>query len=261
MQTKKISVFLSFFAIIFCSQAQENEYVKATFVKNLDTLKYRIMYPKDFSDTKKYPVIFFLHGAGERGDDNEKQLIHGSKLFLKTENQEQFPAIVIFPQCPTEDYWSNAKVNRNKRPIKLKFNYHRKPTKAMSLVMDLVDETLSKPFIKEDQIYIMGLSMGGMGTYEILYRKPNVFAAAIPICGGGKPKGTRVFINTPLWAFHGAKDDVVSPKLSLDMVSRMLKYGGKPRITLYDNANHNSWDPAFAEPDLLPWLFSNKLTL
>ncbi len=261
MQIKKLSIWLFFFGISFYSPAQESEFSKATFVKNLDTLKYRILYPQDFSDTNKYPVIFFLHGAGERGEDNEKQLVHGSRLFLRQENLEQFPAIVVFPQCGTNDYWSNAKVNRNKRPIKLKFNYRRKPTKAMSLVLDLVEEIVGKPYVKEDQVYVIGLSMGGMGTYELLYRKPTVFAAAIAICGGGQAKGAKEFFKTPLWAFHGANDDVVNPQLSLEMVSRVLKYGGKPKLTMYDNANHNSWDPAFAELDFLSWLFSNKLAL
>tara|TARA_R110002012_G_scaffold263456_1_gene446287 strand:- start:122988 stop:123770 length:783 start_codon:yes stop_codon:yes gene_type:complete len=259
MQNKIVLIAIVFFTIVAQSYAQENVYAEASFIKELDTLKYRILYPKNFSDTNKYPVVFFLHGAGERGEDNQKQLVHGSGLFSKAENLENFPAIIIFPQCATEDYWSNAKVKRNKRPFRLKFNYNRKPTKAMTLMMDLVDETLAKPFVKADQVYVMGLSMGGMGTFELLHRKPTVFAAAIAICGGGQAKGAKDFFDTPLWVFHGANDDVVNPELSIEMVSALLKYGGKPKFTMYDKANHNSWDPAFAEPDLLPWLFSNKL--
>tara|TARA_R110000765_G_scaffold170051_1_gene274989 strand:- start:319 stop:1101 length:783 start_codon:yes stop_codon:yes gene_type:complete len=259
MAVNKIGIQLCFLIVTFHVFAQQEIYQKSTFVKDNDSLQYRIMYPKDFSEDMQYPVVFFLHGAGERGNDNEKQLTHGSSLFSKVENFEKFPAIVIFPQCPTLDYWSNAKVNRKKRPVSLKFKNHRKPTKALRLVMDLVEETIEKTYIKKDQVYVMGLSMGGMGTYEILYRKPELFAAAIAICGGGKPKSAKKYaLKVPLWAFHGAKDNVVDPILSVKMVAGLLKYGGHPQFTLYEEANHNSWDPAFDEPDLLEWLFTQK---
>ena len=240
--------------------AQKEAYQKEMYLKGVDTLNYRIMYPKDFSAEKEYPIVFFLHGAGERGSDNEKQLVHGSTLFLKEENLNKFPAIIVFPQCPTEDYWSNAKVNRKKRPVSFKYKNRKKPTKALGLVMDLVDETIEKSYVKKDQVYVMGLSMGGMGTFELLYRKPNIFAAAIPICGGGDPKGTKEYAaKVPLWIFHGAKDDVVSPHLSIKMADKIIENGGHPNLTIYSDANHNSWDAAFAETELLTWLFSNKL--
>lgn len=260
MEAKKIVLNGFFLFCVFQIFAQQEMYHKREFIKDLDTLKYRIMYPKDFSEATPYPVVFFLHGAGERGNDNEKQLTHGSTLFSKEENAAAFPAIVIFPQCPTDDYWSNAKVNRKSNPIKFRFRYGRKPTKALSLVMDLVSEMLKEPFVKKDQVYVMGLSMGALGTFELLYRKPELFAAAVTICGGGRPRSAKKYaIRVPLWVFHGAKDNVVDPNLSLKMVSRLLKYGGHPQFTLYEEANHNSWDPAFAEPNLLPWLFLNKL--
>ena len=101
--------------------------------------------------------------------------------------------------------------------------------------------------------------MGGMGTFEILYRKPETFAAAFAICGGGNAETVSKYAsNTPLWVFHGAKDDLVDPQLSIAMVSADLKAGGKPNFNLYADANHNSWDSAFAEPQLLPWLFSKS---
>lgn len=257
----KKTIFKAFFLLCaFQTFAQYDLYQKKEFIENLDTLKYRIMYPKDFSADTSYPLVLFLHGAGERGNDNEKQLTHGSSLFTTPENLEGYPAIVIFPQCPTDDYWSNAKVNRKSNPIKFRFRYGRKPTKALSLVLDLLNKMLETPFIKKDQVYVMGLSMGGLGTYELLYRKPQLFAAAIAICGGGKPKASKKYaLRVPVWAFHGAKDNVVDPTLSLKMVSKILKYGGHPQFTLYEGANHNSWDSAFAEPNLLAWLFLNKL--
>lgn len=234
-------------------------FLKKTHIVNTDTLNYRMLLPKDFSENKMYPVVLFLHGAGERGDDNKKQLANGSDLFLNETTRDSFPAIVLFPQCPENDYWAKLEADRSTTPITFNYKYKETPTKAMALVMDLMDDMLEKPFVKSNQIYVMGLSMGGMGTFEILYRKPEMFAAAIPICGGGNPESVVSYAKSiPLWAFHGAKDDVVDPNLSLEMVSAILKNGGFPKFTLYDFANHNSWDPAFAEPELLTWLFSKS---
>lgn len=249
-------------ALFFCTLASaqwQSKYEIKTLVEGTDTLQYRIMYPKNFDQTKEYPVILFLHGAGERGNDNESQLVHGGKLFATDYLQERFPAIVIFPQCPKESYWSNVEVDRSTYPIKLAFNYEGGPTTPLRMVMDLLDSIIAEPYSNDDQIYLMGLSMGGMGTFELLSRKPDTFAAAIPICGGGDPSSVTTYAkNTPLWVFHGAKDNVVNPLQSIDMVSALLKAGVFPKFTLYDFANHNSWDPAFAEPTLLPWLFSHK---
>ena len=238
---------------------QSDMYNSEFYGKGSDTLQYRILYPKNFSSLKQYPVVLFLHGAGERGDDNEKQLIHGSTLFSGDENRDKFPAIVIFPQCPTDDYWSSVQVDRKTQPVGLSFEYGKGPTKALGLTMALMDSIVEESHIKRDQVYVMGLSMGGMGTFEILYRKPGMFAGAIPICGGGDTEAAKVFADkVPLWMFHGAQDNVVDPQLSLDMTSQIIEYGGHPNLTIFGDANHNSWDSAFAEPNLLPWLFSLK---
>ncbi|WP_430409330.1 dienelactone hydrolase family protein [Kordia sp.] len=239
----------------------EKLYEEKFFVNQSDTLRYRIMMPEKFDSSKKYPIVLFLHGAGERGLDNKKQLVHGSKLFSSKENREQFPAIVIFPQCPTDDYWASANIDRSTRPINFKFPLHKKPTKPLELVMLLIDNMASKSYVNTNQIYVGGLSMGGMGTFEILYRMPKLFAAAFTICGAGNPDATKAYAkNTPLWIFHGANDDVVNPQLSINMVSGIIKYGGKPNFSLYAKDNHNSWDSAFAEPKLLSWLFANIKT-
>ncbi|WP_178983359.1 carboxylesterase family protein [Winogradskyella helgolandensis] len=257
---------LVFSVVAFCSCAvkaqQKAEPSKDLFsyehhIVNGDTLNYRMLLPKNFDESKTYPVVLMLHGAGERGNDNKKQLAHGSQLFLKEKNRDSLPAIVIFPQCPSGDYWSKLEADRSTKPITFNYKYKDAPTTAMALMMDLMDEIVAQPYVKTDQVYAMGLSMGGMGTFEIIYRKPEMFAAAIPICGGGDPESVTAYAQTiPLWIFHGAKDDVVDPKLSLNMASAIISAGGFPKLTLYDFANHNSWDPAFAEPELLNWLFS-----
>jgi predicted peptidase len=255
----KNSFWLVFILISNVAFAQQDVFSKEIFIQGKDTLKYRLLLPKDFSESKQYPVLLFLHGAGERGSDNTKQLTHGSKLFASEINRGAFPAIVIFPQCSQDDYWANVAVDRSTKPLTLSFPTEAAPTKALNLVMLLMDDYLSKPFTNKQKVYVAGLSMGGMGTFEILNRKPDMFAAAFTICGGGNPEGVKAYANkTELWVFHGAKDDVVDPQLSVSMVSAYLKAGGKPNFSLFANDNHNSWDSAFAEPQLLPWLFSKS---
>ncbi len=260
-------LFVIFTVIILCSaksvaqepKSIENQFLYEHHIVKGDTLNYRMLLPKNFQKTKTYPLVLVLHGAGERGNDNKKQLLHGSNLFLNEKNRDSFPAIVIFPQCPENDYWANIEADRSKQPITFQYKYKEAPTKAMALVIDLMEEMVEKPYVKTNQIYVMGLSMGGMGTFEILYRKPQMFAAAVPICGGGDPDYVSKYAKTvPLWVFHGAKDDVVNPILSTNMVSALLNNGGFPKFTLYDFANHNSWDAAFAEPELLSWIFSKN---
>ncbi len=255
----KLLLSLLFLGFALGNAQWQSKYEEKILVQGNDTLRYRIMYPKNFKETEKYPVILFLHGAGERGNDNRSQLVHGGKLFATDYLQERYPAIVIFPQCPKESYWSNVDVDRSTYPIHLKFKYDQGPTTPMRMVMDLLDSTIQQPYADDNQVYLMGLSMGGMGTFELLNRKPDTFAAAIPICGGGDPNSVSVYAkNTPLWVFHGAQDNVVNPLQSMEMVTALLKTGVFPKFTLYDFANHNSWDPAFAEPELLPWLFAHK---
>lgn len=239
--------------------AQQDLFSKEFYIHGTDTLKYRMLLPENFSESKQYPVVLFLHGAGERGNDNVKQLTHGSKLFTNETNRGAFPAIIIFPQCPQNDYWANANVDRSTKPITLTFTLGLPSTKALNLTMLLMENLLSKPYVNKQKVYIGGLSMGGMGTFEMLYRKPDMFAAAFAICGGGNPDSVKTYAsNTELWVFHGANDDVVDPQLSINMVSAYLKAGGKPNVTIYANDNHNSWDSAFAEPKLLTWLFSKS---
>lgn len=236
---------------------KDSLFEKREFIIENDTLLYRIMYPENFSEDKEYPVVLFLHGAGERGNDNNTQLALGSSLFTSSENRTKYPAIIVYPQCPKNDYWANLTADRTVRPISFTFQNGGEPNKSLKLTMQLLDELIAKPFTKKNQIYVMGVSMGGMGTYEILYRKPTTFAAAIPICGGGDPETTKKYaLNTELWIFHGGNDDVVSPHLSLNMVNSILLNGGKPNFTLFGKDNHNSWDSTFAEPNLLPWLFT-----
>lgn len=226
-----------------------------------DTLSYRIMYPSKYDVNKKYPVILFLHGAGERGSNNQDQLLHGGKLFADSANRAKYPAFVIFPQCPKSDFWARMKRDETPGSDSLGgFNFiSDEPIgKSLGLVVKLIDSFAKTPQVDKKKIYLGGLSMGGMGTFELLWRKPNFFAAAVPICGGGDPSKVSIYArNYPVWVFHGSADPVVPVANSRLMVSQIKAAGGNVTYTEYPGVGHDSWNNAFAEPVLLKWLFSH----
>jgi len=229
-------------------------YEKAAFTFENDTLNYRILKPLNYDSNKQYPVLLFLHGAGERGDDNSSQLTHGGRLFLDTYNRKKYNSWIIFPQCSTDDRWANL-VNDD---WDLNFkDTLTKPNKSLNLVIRFMDEFIQKKQVDTQRIYVSGLSMGGMGTFEILYRRPNMFAAATPICGNGSTGLATMYAEkVSIWIFHGSDDKVVSPNHSLNMANAIIKSGGSPKLTLYEHVGHNSWDNVFAEENYLKWIYS-----
>jgi predicted peptidase len=235
-------------------------YEKHWLVEGKDSLPYRLLLPKDYDETKEYPLLLFLHGAGERGNDNEKQLVHGAKLFLRADVREQFPAIVVFPQCSADGYWSNVKIYNDVEHLDKPFEFQKSGdiTPDLQKVMHLMTYLKQTYKLDATRMYVAGLSMGGMGTFELVRRKPNTFAAAIPICGGANTVTAKKLVDTDWWIFHGLKDNVVNPEFSKEMATAIQQAGGTAKLTLYPEANHNSWDSAFAEAELLPWLFSHK---
>ncbi|HEX5653991.1 MAG TPA: dienelactone hydrolase family protein [Chitinophagaceae bacterium] len=236
-------------------------YEKHWFVQDGDTMPYRILFPAHYDPARKYPLVLFLHGRGESGNDNEKQLVHGARLFLQDSVRQKYPAIVVFPQCSNRTYWSNMQtVITGKKDSRREFYFiaDGEPTSAMKLLTSLLGNLFTRYPVQKNQVYVMGLSMGGMGTFEIVRRKPDLFAAAIPICGGAEPATAPKLVKTKWWVFHGGKDDIVLPVYSQKMVDALRKAKASVKFTLYPEANHNSWDPAFAEPGLLSWLFSQK---
>ena len=227
--------------------------------KSGEVLPYRILYPENYDSKKKYPLVLFLHGAGERGDDNEQQLKHGVKIFLEAQNRKQFPCILIVPQCPIDSYWSSVKVDRSSRPLKFDFNYSYEISQGLRLAMALTKQTIKQESVDKKRVYITGLSMGGMGTFEAVYRFPKRFAAAVPVCGGAdtdayKKKHAKV----PFRIFHGDADVVVPVGFSKAMHDKLVFLEAQVQYKEYPGVNHNSWDYAYAEKDLLPWLFRQK---
>lgn len=212
------------------------------------SLPYRLFRPV-LQGNKTYPLVVFLHGSGERGNDNEKQLWNGVRNFTLPGNQKKYPCFVLAPQCPERERWVE---------VDFRAAAHHQPdsiSAPLQNVMYLILELSGKEPIDPKRIYITGLSMGGFGTWDLICRYPSFFAAAVPVCGGGDTSRAPHLSNTPVWAFHGAKDDVVLPALSSDMILAIRKAGGHPKLTLYPDANHNSWDAAYSEKKMFRWLF------
>ena len=245
----------------FRTSAQDlNLYQKRKFTgADGQVLPYRILYPQNYDKTRTYPLILLLHGSGERGSDNEKQLTHGAKLFLTPENRQSFPCIVLMPQCPDGGFWGTVKIDPSTSPATFDFDYSRPLTPPLDMAVSLLRQVAQIEQVDTKQLYVMGLSMGGMGTFEAVYRNPKLFAAAIPICGGGDTvRYDKPIKNMPFRVFHGDADAVVGVNSSRAMVRRLKQLKATVQYTEYPGVNHNSWDNAFAEPDLLTWLFANK---
>lgn len=242
-------------SIIFAQN--KNLFNKEIFVNaHNDSLLYRLLKPvvniADCSnDSIKYPLVIFLHGAGERGNDNEKQLIHGAKLFLVDSVLLKYKAFVAAPQCPEKFRWVETDWT---------LPSHKMPEISVpaNLTIQLIDELIEKYPIDTNRIYITGLSMGGFGTWDLISRFPDKFAAAVPICGGADTDYAPKIKNIPVWAFHGAKDKLVTVNRSRNIITAIKKAGGNPKYTEFPTLGHFSWNAAYANKELLPWLFSQS---
>ena len=198
------------------------------------TLNYLVYLPPEYntSDETKWPLILFLHGAGERGDSLNRVKRHGPPKLV--EEGKDFEFIIISPQCPARQWWSAELLNR------------------------LLDEVIGKYRVDEERIYVTGLSMGGFGTWDLASEYPQRFAAIAPICGGGHPELAWNMRHLPVWVFHGAKDEVVSIGLSDIMVKSLKKYNNKVKYTVYPEATHDSWTETYDNPELYEWFLQNK---
>lgn len=236
------------------------EYEPDIFVHQKDTLPFRVLLPKNFNPQKYYPLVMVLHGSGERGNDNELQLFHGSSLFQSEDFRAKYPAIVVFPQCPLNSYWASVKEDYQTSSLEKKYTYAKSLQKYPQLetveaFMFFLEERYR---IDPKRRYVGGLSMGGMGTFELVGRNPDYFAAAFPICGGANPNWASLLSQTPMWIFHGEADDVVWVEHSKRMFRALQKLNAPVKLTLYPDVDHDSWHNAFAEPDLIKWLFSHQ---
>ncbi|MEI8367488.1 MAG: PHB depolymerase family esterase [Planctomycetia bacterium] len=196
-------------------------------------LKYLLALPAGYeSGTDRWPLLVFLHGAGESGDDLGKVKAHGPPKLIAA-GDRAFPCIVVSPQSP----------GRGWNP---------------DVLAALVDEICRDYRVDEDRIWLTGLSMGGFGTWALAAAKPDRFAAIVPICGGGNPSQADKLLGIPTWVFHGAKDFVVPLASSQQIVDAIREKGGEPKFTVYPEAGHDSWTETYADPALWDWLFAQS---
>jgi predicted peptidase len=196
------------------------------------TMNYLVYLPKDYQQQASWPLLVFLHGAGERGDNLDLVKKHGPPKLI--EAGKPFPFIVVSPQCPKDHWWE---------PFELSA---------------LLDEIVEKYKVDQDRVYLTGLSMGGFGTWALAAYAPSRFAALAPICGGGDPIAARRVGQVPVWVFHGAKDPVVPLERSEKMVEAMKRFGGNVKFTVYPEAGHDAWTETYANPELYEWLLQQK---
>ncbi|GIW90379.1 MAG: hydrolase [Pirellulaceae bacterium] len=196
------------------------------------TVRYWLYLPKEYDGNQPFPLLLFLHGAGERGDDLKLVTKWGPPKLVA--EGKQFPFILVSPQCPARQWWD------------------------ADTLAHLVDDLAGSLKVDKERMYVTGLSMGGFGTWAILAKHPNLFAAAVPICGGGDPSTAEAIKHIPIWAFHGAKDNVVPLERSQQMVDAIKRVGGNAKLTVYPEAGHNSWSETYDNPEVYRWLLEHR---
>jgi predicted peptidase len=215
------------------------------------TLSYRLHVPADYNPANQYPLILFLHGAGERGTDNEAQLVHPEVLrFIGDDVAAKHPCFLVAPQCPLDRRWVEVPWDSS-----TPHETPGEPSLPLRLTMEILD-SLEKEFrIDPARRYVTGLSMGGFGILDLLVRRPNDYAAAVVICGGADGSRANSLAGVSFWVFHGSADDAVPVGRSRSAVEALAKAGAKVKYTEYEGMGHNVWSRAYREPQLADWLF------
>ena len=258
LNTKLLELCLLLFFLSFPLSAQNEAFAKKRYITaQRDTMPYRFLQPEQLKEGKKYPLVLFLHGAGERGSDNVSQLRNGGTVFTNPANRYKYPCFVLFPQCPEGAYWS-----LEKRPDQ---GYKNTPnplpkevpiTKHLRLVKELLDETLVTYPIDPKRVYIMGISMGAIAALDMVYRFPDTFDKAVSICGATNIERMREFKGKTKFRFyHGDIDDVIPVIYSREAYEALKSTGKKVEYIEFYGANHNAWHPAFNTKDFLEWSF------
>lgn len=211
------------------------QFALSTDVDGRTKFDYLLYLPEEYAKSdKKFPLVLFLHGAGERGDNLDLVQVHGPPKLIAA--GKHFPFVVVSPQCKADTWWQAAELS------------------------DLIDHIEAKHRIDKDRIYVTGLSMGGFGTWALAAYEPTRFAAIAPVCGGGNPIATRYTqpIDAAIWTFHGGKDSVVPIEESQKMVRALQGRGVNVKLTVYPDANHDSWSATYNNEELYRWLLRHK---
>jgi len=214
-------------------------------------LPWRLYVPPQASPGHRLPLIFFLHGAGRRGDDNVGPMDLAYE-FWSAEAQAKNPCFVLAPQCRRGAMWT--KMNRERT----NFEADEQPVPEMAAALAVLDSVLEKYPVDPKRVYVTGQSIGGFGAWDALYRRPRLWAAAVPVCGGGDPGKAALYKDVAVWAWHGANDTAVPPECSREMISALKAAGGSPKYTELPRVGHGSWRPAYESAELHEWLFAQK---
>lgn len=207
-----------------------------TKIEKFEDINYVIRYPNGYEEEKKYPVILMLHGSGTRGTDPNMLLKNAS--FTVTERCfADFPFIMVAPQCHTNTWFDIFE-----------------SLKRFAVMI------AGESYTDRERLYLMGVSMGGYGAWQLAMSLPELFAAIVPICGGGMYWNAGRLANVPVWAFHGGKDATVFPEESQKMVDAVNRHGGEAKLTVFPENGHNAWDDTFSKKEVFDWLLSNKNT-
>lgn len=232
---------------------ENEEYARYIFVDASDKeMPYRMLSP-DVEEGEKYPLVVFLHGSGERGSDNEKQLLHGASIFSNPSNADKYPAFVVFPQCK-EKSWTNATTPKDFMP-----GAETPPISQSELiVMNLIQDVIKHHPIDPARVYVVGISMGGIAAYDLACRFPDMFAAAVPICGAVNPDRLAVAKDVNFMIFHGEEDDEVPNICGREAYKALNAAGAQVEYVEFAGVGHECWYNAFNYPSLLPWLYSQS---
>lgn len=249
-------------ALIFASSfansdAAETKPIDPTLLKRFEArvftnapgkmLLYRLFKPPAYDPQTNYPLVLFLHGAAGLGDDNARQFNGGNEVpplaLTADDAQSRFPSFVLAPQCPKGSSWSG---------------FGRQPAETITASLATIKALQQEFRIDTNRIYIVGVSMGGHGVWDTVAKFPKTFAAAVPICAASDVSLAPRIAPLPVWSFHGAEDPLINVSNARQMLAALRKAGGRPRYTEYPGVGHDSYRNAFKEPDLLPWLFSQK---
>jgi predicted peptidase len=201
------------------------------------TLRYAIFYPIATDTDTKYPLVITLHGIGGRGAQNWERNCYANTVLAKPEMRTKYPCFVVAPTCDKPSFWAGE---------------------PLAAVFELIDRLQKVLPIDPDRIYVTGQSMGGYGTFAAIVQRPNLFAAAVPVCGGNKSANAPKIAHVPIWVFHGAKDGTVPVARSREMVEAIEKAGGKPKYTEFPTVGHAAWTPAYENNDLWEWIFNQR---
>ena len=220
---------------------------------NGGTLPYRLHVPAKPEAGKLYPLVIHMHGAGSWGTNNVDQIKTGGADFISWAKRHGEEYVFLAPQTPRRHKWVDSPWENNKSTMK------EKPTASLRMAMEIIDDAVARYPVDRNRIYVMGISMGGYAAWELLQRRPELFAAGLPCCGGGDVAQAPRLKDIPIWAFHGSNDKSVPVCRSRDMVAAIKAAGGKKILYReYKGLGHNVWTPTFSDDKVFEWLFSQR---